>query len=54
MINVQIKLCNESKPCFSSWLLFPIFIESYLYLSDSNEAAGQSFDETAPGIEGAD
>ena len=28
MVRWPNKLCNELKPCFPSWLLFPVFIES--------------------------
>ena len=27
-LQAQVTLCNKPKPCFSSWLLFPIFIGS--------------------------
>ena len=27
--NAQLDLCNEPKPCFQTWLLFPTNIESF-------------------------
>ena len=34
MVLVQGRLCNELKPCFPSWLLFPSFTESNRYLRE--------------------
>ena len=26
---IMVTLCNEQKPCFPSWLLFPVFIRVF-------------------------
>ena len=31
--HTQVRLCNQPRPCFSSWLLFPIFILVFPFLA---------------------